>query len=1191
MNRTIFFVWIVVLSLISQVAQAALPTISTDDNEVWYFLKFTQGDAVVSSNGDGKGCKSAAPRVTGSQLWKVEGNATDGYTFTNKLGLSLTYTGTSQGDYVQAKTGATTNNLFAIVESGSNVKICPKGNTGQSLNSWGGFSAGSDIRLYSSSDKNAPMQFVPEETYKGVAQLPIIPYPAKLTKGNDTLQLKDLTTYKPIVSTLAATDSINGIIKQFVADLNAASGITLNENGTGKAITFTVNDGLAREAYNLTVGTDGINVEANSYAGFLYALTTIRQMLPIEIFTGKNNPSADWLLPTVTIEDQPEMPVRGFMLDVARHFFTIDEVKKIIDAAAVYKLNRFHWHLTDDQGWRIEIPEYPKLTSVGAIRKSSLTLNAIGSDNFFDDTEYGRGCFYTLDELRDVVNYAKERNVEILPEVDLPGHMVAAIASYPWLSCDSTQAYNDSYQPLGTPKEVRVNSGVSRDVLNVADPRVMSFLKTVLGHVAKVFPYPYIHIGGDECPTNAWDATPSYKSWMKDNGLSTTHDIQPWLVEQLGTWLRDSCNKNVVVWNELVVKGYWKSNYTVKPVVFSYSNNTQNGDSRNVVTQVTEKGFRTIATTTTPMYFDLLQASVNDMEFDAPYCGGYGDGWVNTAQSVYSYNPAGLAGNNANLVIGTQGTLWTESCTSGKEAEYELFPRLLAVSEVGWLPYSSRINYANFSNRLQESRAILDVKDIYYAPYAFDAIERTPAEAALYTADTLLAESRPGEVGHPSQEAYDALKAATEALRAETSNATLVNDLNSQIAAYKAADIKMPEAGSIYEIVSASTYYKKRYNGATVYANGNGMKIHYTPQTEPEEVFTFTAAPNGGYYVKSIFNGKNILLSGNNASLSASDSTAILIRKATKANAKYDYVPGVLNLRGGNGVLYAQPSGVLNVGTDSTINYAGSWRIREITDYTHQLAGLIWKCQLIIVKAKPGESGEPTQEALDFLQSEVITPGGADVESGKVTKDTYYKYVELYRQYTQYGKTSVIDALSETHYYHIRNAWPSFSGYYAWADATSNEVKPKTLGNTDNYKWSIRKNSDGTVVLINKGTNSAAYVDNNGDAQTVKVGKRYDWTLQELTVENNNTGVGIYESSLTNCWYTNPNGFSTIILKPNWGGCIWTFEKLSEEIPTAISSLQANHTTDQAIYDLQGRCVTTPQAHGLYIQGGKKIIR
>ena len=1095
--------------------------------------------------------------------------------------------GRTSNIYIFNNTGNTTYPyFFSFTSDKSNYNINLGGSNQMTVDTWSTYDNGNRCKVTVVEDATFDLEAAQEMLTRKSNAIAIIPYPASLTKGNGTYTLKSAVSYHYD----ATNDSIVGLIEQFGADLTAASGKAFNKVDANADITLTTNASLGREAYKLTIDSaQGISIEASSYAGFFYALTTLRQLLPVNIYTGTLNATADWSLPTLAIEDQPEMAIRGFMLDVARHFFTVDEVKRLIDAAAIYKLNRFHWHLTDDQGWRIEIPEYPKLTEVGAVRKSSLTLNNNdGGGSFYDDTEYGRGCYYTLDQLKEVVAYAKARNIDILPEVDLPGHMVAAITSYPWLSCDSTQAYNDSYQPLGTPKEVRVNAGVSRDVLNVSDPRVIEFLKTVLGHVAEVFPYNYVHIGGDECPTAAWDATESVQTWMEEKGFTSSHEIQPWLVEELGTWLQENYGKGVTVWNELVTAGYWKSEYKTKPVVFSYANNVS-----QLIKTVTSQGFKTIATQTTPMYFDLLQASVSDMEFDAPYSGGYGDSWVNTVQNVYNYNPASAAGDSAKLVIGAQGTLWTESCCSEREMQYEFFPRLIAASEMTWLPYSQR-SYSNFSTRLQSHRAILDAKNICYAPYAFDDIEYTAVEKALIEADTIIAQSLPGTVGYPAQSYYDALSAAAESLRADADNAEKLTALQEAIAAYKAAAITMPEEGKYYEIVNASTYYKKRFNGSSLYLNSTGYKIHYTPQLEPEEVFSFVPAASGKYYVKALTGGKYLVMANtNNGTVSASttDSTALQIRSARKANAKYDYRAGAVNLRGRTTVLAANISGQAIASTDSTLSYPGTWYIREITDFTAHLQALVSKAENIIATAKPGAANEPTQEALEFLQSSVITPAKADAAAGNVTKTLYDKYVALYNQYLNMPRNSALDVLSESKYYKLQNAY--FTAKYAVGNASTSAVDIKDSGSTEGYDWYLKKNADGTFGLYNRATNTAAYVASTSVNTAIKLGKDYKWTIFEYENTGDNvSGLAICEATGANSWYSNPAAWSYVLLKPyTWGAALWNFVE-SGDIPTGINGVT---TTDaqraNTYYDLQGRRVAEP-ANGIYINGnGKKILR
>lgn len=744
--------------------------------------------------------------------------------------------------------------------------------------------------------------------------LPIVPYPAMVVRGDGSFALKELSGFR----CMTANDSVRKIVSQFFDDLQKTSGISITEATGGKLATFRENHSLGREDYVINISDAGISVEAAAYGGFFYALGTLRQLLPRSIYTLRADREADWTLPYVSIEDHPQLPVRGFMLDVSRHFFSIGEVKKLIDVASIFKLNRLHWHLTDDQGWRVEIPEYPRLTEVGSIRKASLTIGAAGKGNtFYDDTEYGRGCYYTLSELRDVVSYAKERNVDILPEVDMPGHMVAAIASYPWLSCDSTLRY-----------EVRVNAGISHDVLDVANPRVISFLKTVLGHIADVFPYPYIHIGGDECPTDAWERSADCQVFMREKGLSSVKEMQPWLVEELGTWLQKEKGKGVCVWDDLILKSHWSPQNTVKPVVFCYNT------SVDPIPNVSAQGFKIIATESTPMYFDLPQASPAEMEFDAPYIGGYGERWYNTIGMVFEYDPAATAGDSSKLVIGTQASLWTETCCSDKELEYEFFPRLLAVSEMAWKPRQDR-RYVSFFRRLQSQQTVLEAKDIYYAPYAFTALPKRKAAA----------EAAKGSIGITGK----------------------------------------PEEGRLYNIVSASTYYRKRYNGSTLYAKGDSLRIHYTPQQEPEEVFSFSETADGRFVIKSLLSGRCIALDSLNAAarLAKDGASPVEIQQCGMPE-------DVVNIRGDEGLLYAMPSGVVIVGADATLHYPGSWRIKEVSDYAKMLSGLTRKAESIAAKSS-------SKRLKRFLKLRVVNPANRKVALGSVSKAVYLRFVKLYR--------------------------------------------------------------------------------------------------------------------------------------------------------------------------------------------------
>lgn len=1012
------------------------------------------------------------------------------------------------------------------------------------------------------------------------AELPIIPYPASLTRGEGTLALSGLTAVN-----YAVADSTQALAEDLAAQLNAAAGLTLKATaGNGTAVAGAINFVYASqadgdEAYTLVVDASGITITAQAGAGFFYAVQTLKQMLPVAIFCVDEEELPDttavWSLPYVSIADAPLLGHRGFMLDESRHFFGIGEVKKLIDVASTYKLNRFHWHLTDDQGWRVEIPEYPRLTTVGAVRKGSLVINdPTNGVEFYDDTEYGRGCYYTLDQLAEVVAYAKERHVEIIPEIDLPGHMVAAIAAYPELSCDPDKTY-----------EVRIEKGISSDVLNVGSDSVIDFLKCVLGHIATVFPYQYIHIGGDECPTDAWLNNADCQKRIEEEGLSTVNDLQPWLVETLGSWLKSEYGKDIIVWDELLA--YWDDSYTTEPVFMAWHSTAYTSTAAN-------KGFKSICVPYLPLYFDQLQAEVSDLKVDEPYMGGYGDGTVNTVEEVYNFNPLVSVSGKEEYVLGTQANLWTESCSTQFQLEYQLFPRLLALSEAAWLPTTKK-DYTNFLARLQDNIAILTQKYISYAEHVIVKPELTAAEEALEEALNIRIYSQPGDVGHPSQADYDALTKAYRTL-ANISEPTDddVNALLTAIETYKNAEIKQPEAGKIYEIASAAIYFRTRYNGSTVYAAGDGLKFHYTSQFEPEELWYITPQATGGYIITQVGSSKAVEMPTYNAPLTLSDGggTPVRFDIANQPTGNYTYRPGVLTITAWADStassarrFYGTSAGtVIAYDSTATCSPAG-WRIYETYGFDYYLNKLYQKCVRIIAESDPKSYGEPTQEALDFLQEKLVTPA-AESLNDSVTEEIYLKYVDIYQQFTEMETVGLIESLDESHLYRLRNAY--YTDYYACVNTATLSVRPQQLGTGgDNYNWVIRKNNDGTATLFSAFNGKPAYVVFNSTNAQVKVGRDYNWTLREVENSQGETCIAIIDATDTYGWFINPGAWAYVLLKPSdQNACIWTFEKLTAEVPTGINQVTTDgsaNTTDETIYyDLSGRRVTQP-ANGIYI--------
>ena len=1196
MKRLSFLLFILFAGL-STVVAAGFPKVSNGSQEYWYYLKFTQGSVIVASNGEGEVCKALIPSGKGAQLWKVEGSAAAGYTFTNQLGLRLYATDTSQGSEIRAAANPPSLDRFKINASGSDYTITPFNNTGQAFNVWGGIGLRNDIKLYNSSDANAPMAFVTQDAMvvKG-AEVKVVPYPYSLKMGEGELDLHTLSSIAVASASVHAPigapegTSLTTLAQRLADELQLTAGITLSvatSDATGAdKIALTIDGALAEEAYKLNVASDGIVITASSYGGFFNALQTLRQLMPSAIFGKEAVPEATWTVPCLTINDKPAMSHRGFHLDISRHFFDKTEVKKLLDMASVYKLNRFHWHLTDDQGWRVEIPEYPKLTTVGAIRNASLTICDQSGDRFFDDTEYGRGCFYTLDDLREVVAYAAERNIQIIPEIDMPGHMTACIVAYPELGCEPSKKI-----------EVMTEGGISRDILNVGKEGTINFLKCVLGHLAEVFPYELMHLGGDECPTTAWQSNADCQRLIEEEGLGSVNGIQPWLVEQLGCFLRDTYGKTVVVWDELLAN--WNNAYTTKPVVMSWR-------GVDYARQAAERGLYSIMVPTSPLYFDYLQVNRDQLEIDCPYNAPYGT--INTVDKVYNFDPRSTVSGREQYVLGTQANLWTESCTSNREAEYQYYPRLLAVSEIAWLPTSKK-NFLGFYTRLQQQAAILKAKDITYAPHYFEPAELTPAEAAMAEAEDILKNSIPGAVGYPSTAEAEALRAALDALRSvsapenDPEGQAALAALNAQLSTYKSAPIIMPKAGSFYKIESASTYYRYRFNGSSLYAKGTALAIHYTQQTEQEELWQFIPNDDGTYQVVNVMTGNALNIPATNNATAKADKPQganISILKATKPTGDISYVPGAVNLKNGRFNLYAKLSGrdfKLTASLDSALCYPGTWRIVEINDYHTWLEKLLDKCLIIQAEATPGAVGQPTEEAMRLLTNDIIAPARECLAHDTVTQDEYLRFSELYQKFL--GMTvAVLDGYDLSYYYLIRNAY--HNDYYAVANTAGNGVVHNKLSGErdDTFLWAFQLNDDGTVSISNKKTGTTAFTASNAEDQRVRLGKPYSWTLEEVTTDLGTTGIGIKDASGTFSWYVNPSSWSYVLLKPyEWGAAIWEFIKTDEKILTdGINTTMQDNPLPSAInnqffYDLTGRRFNAePTIPGIYIVAGKKVL-
>lgn len=1149
------------------------PQVSSGNQVHWYVLKFLNQNNVLEAKGDGAEVKTAGFKGNKNQLWKIEGNATTGYTLTCKNGMKLyTTTTAKEGKF---KAGNTPNeNTHFVWQATNNTSyadgwvLSPKANTKVYMNQWGGAGAGKSLGLWDDkASADQPLAFVKAEDLLGEAEnmLPLIPYPANLTRNEGTFNLKQLTA----ITTPAGDEAVARYAQEFATQLEKTSGIKVPVNPTTAAtsLVMTKDATLAHEAYKLTVSEAGINIAAADSTGFFYAIQTLKQLMPHAIYNRSGASTAiDWTVPCVEIADQPQLGHRGYMLDVARHFFSKTEVKRILDIMATYKMNRFHWHLTDDQGWRIDIPEYPKLAQVGAVRKGSF-VNAGGSSKFFDDTEYGRGMYYTLDDLREIVAYAKNLNIEIIPEIDLPGHMVAAVAAYPEFSCDPTKKY-----------EVRIDGGISKDVLNIGKDETIDFLKCVLGHMAEVFPYKYIHLGGDECPTDQWSKNADCLKRVKDEGLAGVNELQSWLVEKLGLYLKEKYNKDIICWDELLA--HWKSDNTVKPVIMAWNH-------INKSKEAADKGFKSIVVPYQSLYFDMMQVPLSEVDVNEKYQGGWGDNWVNSVETVYGVNPVASLSGKEYFCLGVQGNMWTETCNDSVEVEYQLLPRMLALSETGWLPAAKK-DFASFYMRLQKNRDILDAKGLTYATHYFDEPDLTEQEAAVAEAASLLENAKPGKVGYPSQTEYDKLSSAYAPFIADNGATGDVAALKAAIAAYKTAAVTMPVEGKTYKLVSASTYYKAKYVGSTAYVDGSQIRFHYTPQVEPEELWQFTAK-DGGYVMTNALTGKQVVMpANNNANITLADAgTTLTIAQATVASGKYSYVAGALNIGTNGKYLSADCTGLVKAGTNAALCYQGTWYLEEVTDFTAQLNGLVKKANRIVAESNPGAMGEPTEEAIALLSNDLITPATAAVAAGSVSEAAYKQYQEVYAQYLAMPRVSPISGIDESYYYYIRNAF--FDTYYAEAQADGT-IAPRTKGEGDSFLWQFVKKGD-KVSIISKLTGKPAYIDTEADGTNLKTGSPYEWGLNEYTCDEGKTGIQIITANGELSWYTNPGAWkNNVILKPKtYGAAIWTFEV--SNVATGVHATTAPAIVPTSYYDLQGRRVSQP-SHGVYVTNtGRKVIK
>lgn len=513
----------------------------------------------------------------------------------------------------------------------------------------------------------------------------IIPKPNQLVIQPGTFEFSKNTVF------VASTDFQKDISNTLINKFGAAAGwrpVLGAKAPQSNFIQFKVDQNLHKEAYKLEVNNNNIIVTAKGNAGFIYALETIRQLLPVAIESKHMIAGQKWQIPNVTITDEPRFQWRGLMLDLSRHFFDKNYIMATIDRLAMHKMNVLHLHLVDDQGWRIEIKKYPKLTEVGAWRvdQENVAWNARLTTNPDEKGTYGG--FLTQEELKEIVKYAATKNIEVIPEIEMPAHVSSAIAAYPELSCFD--------QRIGVP-----SGGVwpLTDIYCAGKENTFEFLENVLDEVMAIFPSKYIHIGGDEATKTNWIKCPHCQKRIKEQGLKNTDELQSYFVKRIEKYI-NSKGKKVIGWDEILEGGL-----APEATVMSWRG-TKGG------IEAADQGHDVIMTPESHCYFNFYQGPQNEepLAFD-----GY-----TPLSKVYEFDPVvpTMSSIEANHVLGGQANLWAEYLPGPKDSEYMIFPRLAALSEVLWSSKENK-NWNDFTARLMPMLKRYDYLGINYAKSAY----------------------------------------------------------------------------------------------------------------------------------------------------------------------------------------------------------------------------------------------------------------------------------------------------------------------------------------------------------------------------------------------------------------------------------------------------------------------------------------
>ncbi len=538
--------------------------------------------------------------------------------------------------------------------------------------------------------------FAVTRTFGQSREINLIPKPVEMHQSEGTCELSSSSTIGYNNKEAAATADM------LAARINKATGYSIQaRQGKSATIQFNLNkkadDQLGKEGYTLVADPDGVTINANETAGLFYGMQTLLQLLPPQI-ESPSPVNAKWTVPAVSITDYPRFGWRGLMLDVSRNFFTKEEVEQYIDQMSRYKFNTFHWHLTDDNGWRVEIKSLPRLTEVGAWR-----VHRVGHFGDRAAPKPGEpatdGGFYTQDDIREVIQYAKDRHVTIVPEIDVPGHSMAAIASYPELSCSKDTA--TKVNP-GSSFSQWFNDGTFKmridNTLNPSDEKVYEFLDKVFTELAALFPGQYIHVGGDECYKGFWTKDPGCQALMKKENMKSPEELQSYFMKRVENILK-SKGKKLIGWDEILEGGL-----APEATVMSWR-----GIKGGI--EAAKMGHDVVMTPTTYAYLDYQQG---DRTIEPPMYSSL------RMEKCYSFNPV-PEGVDAKYILGGQGNLWTEQVPIFRHAEYMTWPRGWALAEDFWTPDNEK-NWPDFVSRVENNFKRLDIEGIDHAYSIYDAI-------------------------------------------------------------------------------------------------------------------------------------------------------------------------------------------------------------------------------------------------------------------------------------------------------------------------------------------------------------------------------------------------------------------------------------------------------------------------------------